>query len=278
METRFYLKKLKGEKEGTIQFQFSSDYKKIKISSGLKLKAVDWGRGFPKKIASTKGVRLTLSNYKNQIDEFINESIKKKKKQKPTKNELSSFINILLHGTKANSTNISNLISEFLDSQKNELARGTMRYKIIQLAHFNKTIRADKLTIVDLTDEVILKYRKKLINERRENTSTNKYMSTVKSFLNWLKKKKYTSNNLAESLNKMKEITKDVIALTEKEIEILENANLDTQLQNQVDVFLFGCYTALSISDIKRVNKECIQNGFIEIRRKKTGKHLQIPL
>ncbi len=278
METRFYLKKLKGKEEGMIQFQFSADYRKLKISSRLKISINDWEEGYPKKIASTKGIRHTLSNYKNQIDEFISDSIKKNDKRKPTKYELSNFINVLLQGHDTNRTTISTLIDVFLDSQKNEIAKVTMTYKRIQLAHFSKTIKADKLTITDLTDDIILKYRTKLVSEKRENTTTNKYICTVHTFLNWLKRNKYTPYNLAESLMKLKEVKKDVIALNEKELKILENANLKDHLQNQVDVFLIGCYTALGISDIKRITKDSIEGGYIKIRRKKTGKFLRIPI
>ena len=179
METRFYLKKLKGKEEGMIQFQFSADYRKLKISSRLKISINDWEEGYPKKIASTKGIRHTLSNYKNQIDEFISDSIKKNDKRKPTKYELSNFINVLLQGHDTNRTTISTLIDVFLDSQKNEIAKVTMTYKRIQLAHFYKTIKADKLKITDLTNNIILKYKTQLVSEKLKNTTTNKYLCRV---------------------------------------------------------------------------------------------------
>lgn len=277
METRFYLKKTKNKKEATILFQFSEEYGKIKISSGLKIKINDWGIGFPKKNVRTKEICKTLNNWKFQIDDYINYFIRTQKR-KPTKHELGNYINDLIKGVKTNPKTIATLIDEFLNYQKNELAKGTIRYKKIQLNHFGKFINANKLTTVDLTEDVIYKYRTKLINEKRENTTTNKYISTVKTFLNWLRLRNYMTVNLSEFLIKTKEVKKDVIALNLEEVSIIENAILEPRLQRQLDVFLVGCYTALSISDLKRINKESIQNGFIVIRRRKTGKLLKIPI
>ena len=103
-------------------------------------------------------------------------------------------------------------------------------------------------------------------------------MKTIKSFLKWLYDNKLIKNNLSYCLKKQKEIKKDIITLLEDELIILENSDLETHLQNQIDIFLFGCYTALSISDIKRVEKEMIVDGYIKIRREKTEMILNIPI
>ena len=77
---------------------------------------------------------------------------------------------------------------------------------------------------------------------------------------------------------KFPEPIKDVIALTEDELRILENAQLTPALQKHIDIFLFGCYTALSISDIINISKEKIEDGHIHTRRIKTDELLKIPL
>lgn len=273
METRFVYRK---DKE-TIFFNIQLDVRMYK-STGLKIKSNQWGKGFPKKVAVTSDVRRLLDKWKVTIDNFLTDFVEKNNR-KPTTNETSLFIDNLIKGKSIKeSGNVGNLIDVFIEEQKIELHPNTMRYKKIHLRHFRELTKSDRLTLIDLSDEVLNRYRKNLISEGRENTTTNHYLKTVKSFLNWLYKRKYMSVNLSPELVKLKEAQKDVIALVDEEVEILENANLPVHLQNQVDIFLFGCYTALGIQDLKRVRKEMIQGDFLVLSRGKTGKNLEIPL
>lgn len=273
METRFIYRKNKE----TIFFNIQLETRFYK-STGIKLKSNLWGEGYPKKVASTKDVRNSLSKWKNQIDEFIKEFIRENDR-KPTRNETSLFINNLIKGKATDERkSIAQLIEQFKEDQKDEIHANTKRYKDIHLNHFNEAIKAHRLTITDLTDELLSKYRKHLIKEARENTTTNNYIKTVKSFLAWLYDRKYAPVNLSSEIKKLSEAKKDVIALLNNEIEVLENADLPTHLQNQIDIFLFGCYTALGIQDLKRVKKEMIEGDFLVIRRQKTEKPLYIPL
>ncbi len=279
METTFYLKKTAGNKEGIVYFLFSVDYSKIKISSKEKCLVTEWGRGFPKQIAKTKGLRNRLSSYKEQIDHFITRSIKEQQR-KPSKEELYNEINHIINGTTSDKLKltIKELVNIFINEQKIELHSNTIRYKEIHLKHFISAIHGERKTLVDLTHEVLSKYKNILISEKREDSTTNNYIKTIKSFLNWLFTKKYIDKPIANDLKKLKEIQKEVIALNDEEMTILENSALIPHLQNQIDIFLLGCYTALGISDIKRIKKEIVIDGFLKIRREKTQQILSIPL
>ncbi len=274
METRFIYRKPKE----TIFFAIQLE-KRFYKSTGIKLKPNEWGKGFPKSVSNTTGVRKTLNNWKNEIDEFIEKTVKEKNR-KPTSYELSMSINNLIKGKpQKNNKTIDQIIEDFIDEQKQQLSEDTIRYKKIHLKHFSELINGKRRSLADLTDEVLADYRKKLIKESRENTTTNNYFKTIKSFINWLKKEEQVNIDYSESLKKQKELEKNVIALNRNEIEILENAvGLPEHLQNQIDIFLFGCYTALSIGDIKKLNKDMIQGDYIVIRRTKTEKPLKIPI
>jgi integrase len=274
METRFVYRKSKE----TIFFSIQLE-KRFYKSTGIKLKFNEWGKGFPKAISKTKEIRETLNKWKNIIDKFSEKTVEEKNR-KPTNYELSVFVENLIKGKpQKNIKTIDQIIEDFILEQTQYLNVTTIRYKKIHLKHFCELIKGKRRTLADLTHEVLSDYQKKLIKEARENTTTNNYLKTIKSFINWLKKNKLTNIDLSENLQKLKELEKNVIALNENEIEILENASgLPEHLQNQLDIFLFGCYTALSISDIKKLNKDMIQGNFIVIRRSKTEKPLKIPI
>lgn len=74
------------------------------------------------------------------------------------------------------------------------------------------------------------------------------------------------------------------IALTENEVEKIESIDLskDETLRKAKDMFLLGCYTALRISDLKKINKDHIKEGangkFLDIISTKTKNPISIPL
>lgn len=277
METRYFIKKGGNKKHGIIHFLFTLE-RKLRISTKKKIRTSEWGKGLPKQINSTSELRKTLSKWKNNLDDFIEEKIRVEQR-KPTKIEIQGECNRLISGiTHAdNDISIQKLIDQMLEEQKIELNSNTIRYKKIHFKHFIQIIGKQR-TLYDLNEELLFKYRRVLVSEPRENTTINCYIKTIKSFLNWLLEKKKIKRQLTSCLKKLKEVKKDVIALLENEIEVLENSKLETHLQNQVDIFLFGCYTALSISDIKRVNREMIVDNYMKIRREKTGTILNIPI
>jgi hypothetical protein len=77
--------------------------------------------------------------------------------------------------------------------------------------------------------------------------------------------------DLKKFIVRLPEVEKDVIALTNEDYIILENTRFEKRnYQEQVDIFLIGCYTSLSISDLKKINKEYIdESGYTAMRRTK---------
>jgi integrase len=281
METRFFLKNRKNKTTSIIYFSFATlNGDKFRLSSRQTIKTSLWQNGFPKRISQTQEIRKVIEIYKNTVDSFICESVNKQQRQ-PTKFELAEFVQDLVSGKRIEHDNtIEFFTNEFLNDDSLCLADSTKRVKKIHLDNFVKIIGKKKI-LVDLNKKIIENYKAKLKRERkRDITTTNNYIKNVIAFLNWLWKKDYISDDLKKYLKKDREIDKDVIALNENELKILETTNFEEiHLQNQIDIFLFGCYTALSIGDIKKVKKEMIdQNNHLIIRRSKNNSNQRIPL
>jgi integrase len=67
--------------------------------------------------------------------------------------------------------------------------------------------------------------------------------------------------------------------LTLSEIQLLIHANLPTRkLETARDIFLFSCFTSLSISDAKNLQKKNIENEWINVIHTKTGMKSRIPV
>ena len=111
------------------------------------------------------------------------------------------------------------------------------------------------------------------------NTTIQKQLSTLKTFLNYAKMQGIT---VPDGYKNFK-ITKDkleVIALTNEEFESLFYLDLSNnkKLAQVRDIFCFACSTGLRFSDMKQLKREHIKEDEIGLRVIKTDQILTIPL
>lgn len=112
--------------------------------------------------------------------------------------------------------------------------------------------------------------------------NTGKHVKSLKAFLNDAFNEGVSSNTVYK-LKKFSVIQEEVetIYLNRTELKQLEELDLSHLLQHEKarDLFLFGCWTGLRVSDFKRVERKHIKEGkFIAIRTQKTDKEVEIPL
>jgi site-specific recombinase XerD len=277
MDTKFFLRKQAGKKESFIYFSLKNvDGEDFKFSTKLKIQHVNWNQGYPKRIPSTMEVRNVIDGYKTCIDDYIKENIKRVTRQ-PTRDELSIFIDILINGVRnQHNKALEQYIDEYLNSAG--IGGSTKRMKKIHLDHFQLFVGKNK-KLADLNQSLLQKYDYHLKEEPgRQLPTVNNYLKNVKAFLNWLEKKNYINIDLKKYIIRMPEVEKDVIALTNEEYIVLENAKFEkSSHQEQVDIFLISCYTSLAISDLKKINKDHIDiNNFTTIRRTKNNNDQRI--
>ena len=282
MTTTFFLKTNRNNTQGVIHFLFSTRYTKIKSTTGIKINKKDWSAGFPKKSVSTVEIRHLLTNFKLKVDRKISDLIESQNRL-PNKNELISFCKAVINGDRDTDSSImlKDLIDNFIIQNENnlnkQLGSGTMRYKKHHLKNF-LGFCGQKSVLSELTTQKIESYKEMLYRDGNENSTKNNYRKSVISFLNWLKFKRISSIIDEIDFKRFHEPVKDVVSLTEEEFKIVESAKFMTNLQKPIDVFLLGCYTALSISDIIKISRDKIENNHLHTRRIKTDEILRIPL
>lgn len=279
MDTKFFLRKQEGKKESFIYSSLKNvNGEDFKFSTKVKIQHANWDKGYPKRVPSTMVIRNIIDGYKTAIDDYIKENIKKVKRQ-PTKDELSIFTDVLINGVRnKHNKSIGDYVQEYLSDHTLGIADSTNRIKIIHLDHFLDFIGRKK-KITDINQSKLLQYDDHLKGEHgRQLVTVNNYLKNIKAFLNWLQKKNYLDIDLKKFIVRDPEIEKDVIALTSEEYLILENAKFDRKnYQEQVDIFLIACYTSLSISDLKKINKEYIdRHNYTSIRRSKNNNDQRI--
>ncbi len=160
-------------------------------------------------------------------------------------------------------------LQEFIQSKEanNELANTTIqKYKTLQ-SHLNdfSIFRKFTLNFERVNKKLFEDFSGYLRNEKKHtNTTVNKYLKTLKTFIHWAVDYNYTSADAVSTKFKISEETNDVVFLTWEELMSLYNLPLlaGSALAKVRDVFCFGCFTGQRFSDISNLKREDIVNGY----------------
>lgn len=115
--------------------------------------------------------------------------------------------------------------------------------------------------------------------------TVGKHLTNLKTFMNAALERKLTENYdfRAKAFKVLRESV-DKIYLNEEEIEALEGLDLSNnkRLEKVRDMFIVGCYTALRISDLRKLSKHHLikhkDGWYIEMEMQKTEKPVTIPV
>jgi integrase len=122
-----------------------------------------------------------------------------------------------------------------------------------------------------------LKYYSFSIQELSDNYFA-KIISILKNFLNWSTEHGYNTNQVHQKFL-YSEKEKEVVFLTVKELMHLLNFKFKNERMSKArDIYCFGCFTGLRISDINQLRHDHIQDGHLTKKIQKTKRFEQIPL
>ena len=136
-----------------------------------------------------------------------------------------------------------------------------------------------------IDDDKMQEYVKYLTKKDMRNTTIAKNLSFVRWFLRWSANQGYYKGTVHHTFKpKLKGTdgnSKEVIFLTQEEIKILQDHKFEHgqgYLERVRDVFLFTCFTGLRYSDVSKLTKQDVKNGFIQIVTQKTIDGINIEL
>lgn len=141
------------------------------------------------------------------------------------------------------------------------------------------------LSLDSLTDIQMQRFIDYLRYKGLRNTTIEKSVRLFRWFLRWAAHANYYAGNIHETFKpKMKGVgwnSKEIIYLTKDEIQRLEAFQFpqaQEHLSRVRDVFLFCCFTGLRYSDVAKLRRSDVKNGFIEVVTAKTNDCLRIEL
>jgi len=111
------------------------------------------------------------------------------------------------------------------------------------------------------------------------NTTINKNLKLLKTFMQWSIDRKLTNNTEYTRFKLLEEHEPNVIALTIEEFNKIYNLKIMSIHLDQVrDVFCFACLTGQRWSDISRIEHDDLEDDIWILTQKKTKKKIRIPL
>jgi integrase len=171
-----------------------------------------------------------------------------------------------------------------IDERKGEITDSTMRLHKAILAK----LQAYKSRIItdELTEEFFVNYNRYMKTTLKNDLNTRHgNIKTIRSYINIAVRKGMLEKNPVGK-NPVKRGNTNRIFLTEEElkamIELYRKKTLSESRQHVLRYFLFGCFTGLRISDIRRVTLDNIVGDILVIipykTKNVTGKTIKIPL
>ncbi len=269
----------------------------IDFSTGHVVNAKDWNKeeqrvkaGVVNSVGQTsRNINRTLDEFKNVADEAF-ARYELIEKRIPERSEVKDLINDLLgRATKVNEQLKQNdffaVYDKFqeVEGGRNQWSKAIYKkFRVIKKHLINydsdlsfSTLNYDKMK--GFCDYLICK--KKL-----SNVTTAKYISFLRWFLRWSAQNKYYFGNAHETFKpKLKGVNtdyKEIIYLTIEELKRMESFDFsnNTKLEQVRDVFVFCCFTGLRYSDVRKLKRSDIKDGYIDVVTKKTTDNLRIEL
>ena len=143
---------------------------------------------------------------------------------------------------------------------------------------------APRLEFADLNDDGLQKFLKFLLDKGLKNTTVEKDISILRWFMRWAVKYGHTKNNTAVDFRpKLKGVdgnAKEIVYLEWDELMRLYEYDFSANACHDAvrDVFCFCCFTGLRYSDVAKLERSDVHDGYISVVTQKTTDGLRIEL
>ncbi|MDR2907946.1 MAG: phage integrase SAM-like domain-containing protein, partial [Bacteroidales bacterium] len=236
----------------------------------------------------TTDINRTIDEYRAFVNDIF-ARYELLEKRKPTLDEIKDLFNDMVGRKTTLSATLDESEVDFFKAMdlftqtvggQNQWGSATYeKFKAIKahLQAFDKKLNFDKMN-----DDTMQKYMQWLYKKEMINTTVAKNIDYARWFLRWSAQKGYYNGTAHETFKpRFKGIdgnSKEIIFLSQEELQLLPSYVGKAHLERVRDVFLFCCFTGLRYSDVAKLSKSDINQGVIRIVTQKTSESLIIEL
>ncbi len=290
---RFFIRSPKAKQPTQIYLVYNlTSNDKIVYPTGIKILPKYWNKDkYRVRNVADFQQKEKINNFLNELqtatDNFILNC--KLERRKPSKTELKNFLDNYFNN--GNKLTLFAFIENFIKERKTRINSQTSKivtentittYKTT-LKHLkeyaNETQNKVDFETIDLN--FYYDFVEYLQSKDLSLNTIGKYIKTLKIFLNEATARNI-NKNLAYKSPRFKTLIEesDSIYLNETELKRIYDLDLskNPRLEKVRDLFIIGAFTGVRFSDLDKINKKNIDNGYLHIKTKKTGKKVVIPV
>ena len=277
---KFYLKDVKSTKKTLINLVFHYDNKRMKYSTKISIEPNNWNNRSQKikpQVAQSSKLNSKLGEIEEKIYDVYN-SIKLNNGT-PNKKTLKQRLDIELNRDKKE--DFFSYADNYINQQF-ELKNSTRKdyNRTISVLREFESFTGYLISFESINLDFYDKLKSYLLGHLNQRSNTfGKRIKTIKTIINHA-----TEIGVNKNLNFQKKAFKvlskriEHVYLSSEEIDKLIDLELNRSLSKSRDAFVLMCYLGLRYSDYKKINRNNISNGFLDIRMTKTEENISIPL
>lgn len=300
MRNTFNLKEPNKDGETLILFSayFKNEGRKFVYSTGETVNSNDWDfknkqpkhlNGRTEKAKKQRGIKTQLDRYTACFSELIQQY--KLSNREIIIADVKDDFDKKFKRTKAIASKFFEVYDLFLTEKRNDVTEDANSETTIKRYEYNKKLlqgfeafSEKKIHFNQINKSFYNSFINYCINGREKQQSANTLRRNVglfKTFLYWALEGGYTYKTDFQKFKAPKAQQTDEVALSQDQVlEVFEfDLSEHPRLEKVRDLFVFGCFTGMRISNYSKVQKKDIEGDFIKVRdQKNTDKVLEIPL
>jgi site-specific recombinase XerD len=277
----FYLKNANDTSETLIFLFFSFEGKRLKYSTGEKIKPTMWLKD-KQRVKPQAAGSLEINQWLNTLEAKAIQIYREARNngETITENHLRDKLNSTRPGT--SKITLFDRFEEFITASASDKSENTIKAYKTALRHVREFVEYYRypFSFDAATQEFYDRFTVYLRDTHHCTDNTvGKQVSILKTFLSYGVKRKWHKNKAFQEW-KVEKIASNKPALTREEFAVLRRLDLSAnkRLEKVRDVFVFACFTGFRYSDIKQLRPEHIQNDNIILNSVKTHTIQRIPL
>jgi len=280
----FYLKEPKSKNKTLIivQYYVAKNKAKFKLSTNIKINPENWDKKSKSPIRKRGAGGIESQDIIDKLS-IINKKINTIR-NKYGKELTIGDLKFAFQKKKETHVYLRDHLQEFIEERIKigEVTKSTIyKHKLLykKIIEFENYIKRD-YKLADLTEAFFIEFVIFLREHWKDNINNNtlhRDIACLKSFIRWcIRKGNSVPMDFLEV--KIKTHETDDVALTSKEVVLIENAELEEAEDRARDLFLIGIYSGQRWSDYSVFEKADVRNNLIHKVAKKTGAMSFIPL
>lgn len=262
----------KGRKKGLVQIEIMYQRKRRYVTTGIKLFKEQW--------AADKENHVVNSAYADEYNESLRLQMQSVLVEINRQVEAGAVDLLKLTLASKHETTSLHELSEMVERQRPSLSENSKKAYASMRNIFDDFGKFDDVSLINVS--LVAEFDKWMITGGISGMTRKYRLSHLHMLLKFAVEKGLIASDPMVGYKMPRAKSKEIVYLTDEELECIARVKLPSELLIARDLFLFQCYTGMAWADIATLDRSMIQtqgaDTFISRSRKKTHVHYRTKL